>query len=308
MHGGYGIYRRWVTGIPITVNDDSDGHDKSREPIDLVTGDFTYSHTDLDIGSAPYPFGLQLVRSYNSGSRLVDGPLGLGWSHSFNLGASESSDGFQGLGADSPIDAAAAIAEIYVATDILKGTTAKERLVISSLANRWFMDQLITNVVSVSQPGNSQQHVKLPDGSYNPPPGVASCLTKNPGGSLSLRTKTGETASFDATGKLTQWADRNSNTVSFTYSGGRLQSVTNGLGRSLTFTYTGSHLTQLSDSAGRTVSYGYDTNNNLVSVTNAAGQPNQVHLRFTRPAAERFLPGRTHQAERRSTPMMRWAG
>ena len=277
LSGGYGEYPFTINGTPYHWSDDSFRHDKTREPIDLATGAYLYQNTDLSLGTGEFPFGLAFSRSYNSGSRLVDGPLGLGWTHNYSLGTSVSSNPAQGLGEISPIDAAAALAEIYVATDVLKGTKTKERLVIATLAHRWFMDQLINNSVSVSQPGNTQQYSKLPDGTYNPPPGAADTLTRNADTSFTLSTKGGDVMNFDITGKLVTWADRNDNTVTFSYSGNQLQTIDNGLGRTLSLTYDGVHLTQVADNAGRTVSYQYDATGNLTIAADAAGN----ETRFT---------------------------
>lgn len=91
----------------------------STEPIDLYTGAYLYDRDDLTVGSTAFPFGLTFHRSYNSNNRLANGPLGLGWTHSFAIGASMNSDGLKGLGQDSPIDGAAAIAEAFVSQDLV---------------------------------------------------------------------------------------------------------------------------------------------------------------------------------------------
>ena len=64
----------WIIDQINTIFDWFSGlHPQSNEPIDLVTGDYLYEHTDLTVGSGVYPFGLGFKRSYNSGSRLDDG-------------------------------------------------------------------------------------------------------------------------------------------------------------------------------------------------------------------------------------------
>lgn len=271
LSGGFGIVD-WILGGIDTIYDwFSGGHTQSTEPIDLVTGDYLYEHTDLTIGSGAYPFGLGFKRSYNSGSRLDDGPLGLGWTHNFDITAGLASNGFQGLGEDSPIDAAAAIVEHYVSIDLLQGSKTNERVVIATLTHRWFMDELIDNLVTVKEPGNTSKFVKLPDGSYNPPRGVASTLTEEADSSYLLQTKHGILLDFDTEGRITTWKDPNNNTVTFSYSAGKLQSVGNGLGRSLTFTYDGEHISQVSDGTGRSVEYVCDAAGNLADVTDCNG-------------------------------------
>ena len=240
-------------------------------PVDAVIGNQLYEHNDLIVGSSPYPIGLEFKRTYNSGMRLDDGPLGLGWAHNFHTAARVDSDGFQGMGEDSPVDAAAAVVEQYVANDILYGNKNIERVVIATLAHRWFMDQLIDNMVSVSEPDYTKRFLRLPDGSYNPPPGLADILTEKVDNSYLLRTKYGMELDFDAEGKLTAWKDPNDNTVTFTYNNGRLQTVNNGLNRTLSLTYDGERISQLSDGTGRNISYAYDAVGNLTGFTDSNG-------------------------------------
>ena len=45
------------------------------------------------MGSAAFPYGLAMQRSYTSGQRLKSGPLGLGWTHSFAVSVQPGSDG-----------------------------------------------------------------------------------------------------------------------------------------------------------------------------------------------------------------------
>jgi YD repeat-containing protein len=290
LKGGFGTTPG--TADPVTASTsevedfDIDISAFSQEPIDLVHGDYFYAHDDLSIGSGAYPFTLGFSRHYNSRDRLTDGALGLGWTHTFDVTASVDSDAFQGMAEDSPIDAAAAIAEIYVATDILRGTKTNTRLVAASLGHRWVMDRLIGNVVTIKEPQRSRSFVALPDGTYNPPPGSADVLTHEPDDTYHVRAKDGIVLDFDASGKLSQWSDPNGNTVSLTYNSGKLQSVSNGCGRSLSFTYTGDRLDHVTDSAARTVYYEYDAAGNLTTATDCAGVTKQ-----------RWLPGPNARAE-----------
>ncbi|MEW6747577.1 MAG: RHS repeat-associated core domain-containing protein [Planctomycetota bacterium] len=246
---------------------------QSQEPIDLVTGGYLVNRLDLSIGSQPFPLGLALQRAYASGGRLTDGPFGNGWSHNFDIRVSGDSDGFQGLGEDSPIDAASALAELYVAQDLLQGTKTNLRLVTGTLAHRWFMDRLIRNVVTVREGASARVFVELPDGSFNAPPGMADDLVKEGDGSYRLSSKHGIVHDFDIDGHAASWADPNGNTITFTYdAGGLLQSVANSAGRTLAFSYSGNHVSTLSDGTGRTVGYSYDAGGNLVSVTDPENQ------------------------------------
>lgn len=271
LSGGFGITDWDLFTDPLLDPDLIWPHEVSAEPIDLVTGGYLYDHTDMTVGSQAYPFGLSFERSYNSSSRLEDGPLGLGWTHNLNLTAIEGSDGFQGLGEDSPTDAAAAIVEHYVSIDLLQGSKTNQRVSVATLAHRWFMDRLIDNAVTISEPGITQVFVRLPDNSYNPPPGDASTLSQGGDSSYLLQMKHGELLDFDTDGRMATWTDTNGNTVVYSYNGGRLQSVSDDSGHTLTLAYDGDHVMQVSDGTGRDTDYSYDAAGNLTSVTDCSG-------------------------------------
>jgi len=274
FNGGFGTEYWTLSDISTESTSSSESHSTSSEPIDLVMGDYLYENTDLTIGSGGYPFSIEFKRFYNSGASLDNGPLGLGWKHNLDISAALSSDGFQGLGADSPIDAAASIVESYVIIDLLSTTKTNLRLTIATMAHCWFMDHLINNVVTIEQPGNTMQFVKLPDGNYNPPPGEAAKLTLQPDSSYLLRTKHGDYLDFDPNGRITTWSDPN-NTVSFIYGvNGKLSQVHNGLGRSISLGYDindANHIAFVTDSANRTAHFGYDAKGNLTTITDANG-------------------------------------
>ncbi len=247
----------------------------SREPIDLATGAYLYEHDDITVGTASFPFGLTLHRSYTSNNRSTSGPLGLGWSHSFAINATMNSDGLKGLGQDSPIDGAAAIAEVYVAQDLLSDPAKPlAKLVIASLAQRWFMDRLINNTVNVAMGSQTEQFMLLADGSYHPQLGSSDRLSLQ-NGAYTLQYKDGTTLNFNSVGNIASWQHPAGVTVTFTYNAAsppQLTSVSNGLSRSLTLSYNGANqLTSVSDTGGRRVAYAYDSAGNLVTFTDPLG-------------------------------------
>ncbi len=269
LKGGFGT-DPWTAGdMDTTPDSSSDDHEQSDEPIDLVTGNYLYEQTDLSVGSGNHPFSLEFRRHYNSANRYRPDPMGLGWSHNFEVQATPGSDGFEGMGRDSALDAVAAIVEQYISADLLHGPKTATNIVITTLAHRWFMDRLIDNVVTVSEPGNAGAYTLLADGSFNPPPGLASTLTQQPDLSYELRTKHGVVLDFEVDGSIGSWQDPNGNTVTFNYVTGVLQSVSSSLGRTLSFNYTGDLLTQVSDGNGRSFGYAHDAVGNLTSVTDA---------------------------------------
>lgn len=86
---------------------------------------------------------------------------------------------------------------------------------------------------------------------YYPPNGDFSSLVKNGDGTYTITEKDGLKRNFNATGTITSVADRNGNT--------------------LTFTYTSEKLTSVTDPNNRTAVFGYDANNKLSTVTDPRG-------------------------------------
>ena len=251
------------------------------DPIDRGTGAFQHQHEDLSVGSEVFPFGLGFKRTYISSAQGATGPLGNGWSHNFAFSARVDSDGFDGMGntaamSASPVATSAAIAALFVSSDLLNGFIGPTQqnlnlLVIAAQVNRWFIDQLIGNVVVVNQPSGTEHFVRLADGSYSPPLGSANLVIRNPDGSVKYATKDGLTLNFNTDGTLGTWVNAGGMTVSFTYTAGQLTSVRNSLGRQLTLAYTGSQISSVSDGNGRSVTYSY-SGTNLTAFHDALGQ------------------------------------
>jgi RHS repeat-associated protein len=250
------------------------------DPVNRVSGDYVYRHDDLSIGSGSFPYGLSFTRFYNSGERLQSSVLGLGWTHNFAIAAASDSDGFEGMAATSPINGAAAIVAIYVTQDILNTVTSNakplDRIALAAEIERWLMDQLTGNVVAVTQPELSERFTKLPDGSYNAPLGSSASLTLA-AGAYTYLTKNQVALAFNAAGQaaagqLATWHDPSGPTVTFTYTGSTLTSVSNGMGRTLTFTYTSGRISNVADGTGRSVNYTYDASNNLTVMQDPASK------------------------------------
>ncbi|MBN9694430.1 MAG: hypothetical protein J0L85_01375 [Zoogloea sp.] len=242
------------------------------DPIDVVKGSYLYSKNDLGAGTGEFPLSLSVQRQYSSGARNQPGPLGRGWTHNFAATASVGSDGFQGLGEDSALDAVATIIEQMASLDLMTDTTKPlDKMVIATLAQRWFGDQLINNTVVVKQGPNGEVFVKLPDGSYNAPPGKSVKLIKNGDGTYSYETVSKAKLNFNSAGKIATFVHPSGVQANFTYSGADLTQVQNSLGRTLTFTNSAGRVTQVSDGT-RTVKYAYDASGNLTTFTDATNK------------------------------------
>jgi YD repeat-containing protein len=264
------------------------------DPIDTFTGAFLYAANDLTLGPGHPPFGLTLERSYSSGDRANGGPFGPGWTHNFQITATEDSDGLLGLGAGgSAVDAAAAIVAATVKLDLLQGGLANgsapsaERLLLAALIEAWLMDRLTGNVVRIDQPGDGRRFVKLPDGTFNPPPGHADVLEASADG-YRLTAKDGLVLDFatllgDAgtdrhprrTFALDTWTDRHGNRLRFGYDQAtrRLARVDTDAGHAFSFQYDAQgRIARIADHSGRGVDYAYDPDGNLRTVTDPLGR------------------------------------
>jgi RHS repeat-associated protein len=239
------------------------------EPIDFQTGDYIYRHDDMKIGSGEHPYSLKFSSSYDSGARLINGPLGLGWSHNWAASARLSSDGLIGMGSQSPVNAVAAITELYVTIDLLTDAALPvDKLVMATLCNQWWVDQLTGNIVTVSMPDNRDlQYALLPDGTYSAPYNDSSTLTLV-AGAYKLTTPQKAVYSFNTTGQLISIVYPYGVTITLTYVSGKLSTISNGLGRQLTLNYTGSLVTSVTDGTGRSVSYAF-TSNQLTQFTDS---------------------------------------
>ncbi len=244
----------------------------SAEPIDMVSGNYLLTQSDITVGSLDFPFGLAFSRSYNSASRYQDGPLGLGWKHNFQVNVQTATDALMGLGSHSIIGAAAAIAELYVTFDIQQDLTKPfSKYITCALANQWFVDNLTGNAVLLANAQKSLMFVRLRDGTFAAPFSESGTLTLI-AGVYQYSTLSRTSLNFDSAGKISTWVAPSGVTVTFTYSSGKLTSVSNGLGRTLTLSYTGDRLSSVSDGTGRSVIYTVDGSKNLTAVVDPNGK------------------------------------
>jgi len=141
-------------------------------------------------------------------------------------------------------------------------------------------------------------------GTFTSPAGVFATLSRPAPGQLLLRTKRGLEYRFFAAShrKLTAIADRNGNTLTLTYDGGRLVRLSDAAGRQWDLAYDGQgrlvelsdpnlprsvafvydafdRLVQLTDPLGESESYGYGTDDLLTSITDRRG--NQAVIAYT---------------------------
>ncbi len=245
----------------------------SFEPVNLATGAYLYDHEDLALGGAE-PNGLHFTRTYDSDNRTTNSPLGYGWNHGYNISVNVHSNVELGLGQRTPVDAATLMVSAVATIDLMRttGVPALKNWVTSCLTANWAMDQLAENARSIRLQDKVLTYIKLPDGTFNPPPGVTTALSYT-NSLYKLTERFGTVINFNSDKKISTWTDVDGNMMSFTYdatASKKLISILDGTNRTLTLNYTNDYLTSVTDSASpaRTVRYS-QTNGNLTSFTDA---------------------------------------
>ncbi len=207
----------------------------SGDPVNMLSGNMFHQERDIYLKGRG---GLDIAfeRTYNSQVRK-DGPLGYGWTHSFNHQLKFYDD--------NPDDGVTNPTSLVIWVD---GTGSPNNFGVSGTVSGVPLNAIFTN------PANIYVTAKREDS-----------------GEYSIREKTGLTFYFENvagapgdTAKLLRVVDRNGNTLAFTYNGDNLTSVQDDLGRSLTFYYDDldNHITRVEDWSGRTFRYSY-VNDNL---------------------------------------------
>ena len=255
---------------------------------DLVTGSFTYSHTDLSVGSGSYPYALSFTRSYDSASRLINNGFGNGWSTNLQVTASLISDPFEGLGTTSAEAAAPALAYIYAAQDIMTPTgSATVPTMLQIVAAASAIDVFMTNLnvdkdLVVSKAGSIEHFIALGNGTFAPPPGSSDTVSYN-GTSYAITDKHKNVTQFDAAGNMTTWTSPAGPVVTVSYQtypyvGEMPQTIKNNMGRELSFNYTGAGVLESATDGStvnggnpRKVSYVYANDGVLSSLIDPTG-------------------------------------
>lgn len=241
----------------------------SLDPVDMLSGAFVHEHTDLELGGKE-PNGLRFHRYYSSDNVTEQGPLGFGWTHNYDVYVRTHSDVESGLALRQPVDAAALIVASLATLDLVSDSEPNiKNWTTAALTNQWAMEQLLENAATVRMGGKALTYIRLPDGSFNPPPGVTTRLTRT-NGLFQLEERFGTVLSFNVDDKLATWTDIDGNAMAFTYQGSDLKTVRDSVGRTLTFNYTGGQLTNVTDSTGRHVDFSYDTAGNPTHFRDAA--------------------------------------
>ncbi|MDP3139664.1 MAG: DUF6531 domain-containing protein, partial [Burkholderiaceae bacterium] len=240
--------------VPVTVNSyvnlgSSAGATYSGDPVNMVTGNMYHNETDVDL---PLKGQLRMVfqRAYNSGRAATDGPLGFGWTHSFDHALTFSDDDFDGAASASDTNN---VTSGVIWTD---GTGAEKHIVVTA--------------------GASAAGLALTTSAFKAPPGYHFSAVRNADGSYSIAERDGLRYTFQSLAgtvgqraRLIEIADRHVHRLTLTYvaasSSQRLVSVSDGT-RTLAFGYpdaTTLRIQSVTDWAGRKVQFEYDAAGDL---------------------------------------------
>ncbi|MDP3391772.1 MAG: RHS repeat-associated core domain-containing protein [Methylococcaceae bacterium] len=204
------------------------------DPVNLATGNLYHSERDISVPGRGLP--LVFDRNYNS-RNAKDGPLGYGWTHSFNHKLN-----FYGVEAGT----------VKIGWQDGSGSERFFKLTGTSVP---------VNSTFQAAPGVYVTLKREADGSWS--------VTEKNGLRYAFESNAGATAGQFA--KLQTIKDRNLNTLTLSYNADQtLKDVTDGPGRKLAFTYTAGRLSQvdvkaIAGTVLATHQYGYDAGGNLIS-------------------------------------------
>lgn len=210
------------------------------QPVNCATGTFWHTFQDVQVPGNGVP--LDFSRTYSSADAGTDGPLGYGWTDSYNMTLS-----LDGSGDVTITDANGS--QVSFAPNGAGGFVAPPRVLASLVANgdgTYTFTPYSTHVQYVFDAGGQlEQEVDRN--------GYTTTLSYN-GNQLSTVT--------DAAGR----------SLTFSYSANHISSVTGPDGTTWSYSYDGSgNLASASDPMGRTWSFTYDPNHLLLTMTDPRG-------------------------------------
>ncbi len=243
---------------PDTFGGDDPSHPNgfTSEPIDTATGNYFTSHTDLAVRGRGLPFAF--VRSYNSLDG-TSGPLGAGWTHSFNI--SLSVDPATGNVTDREGDG-----HTVTFAAAAGGAYSAPAGVFDSLQ-------------------------KSAGGEFTLTRKNQTKLTFSPAGRLmtvSDRNGNTQTLVYDSSGVLANITDPTGRTFTFSHdSAGHIVAISDPLGRIVHYAYDAAgNLASFQDAAGGVTQYGYDAQHRMTSAIDPRGN---TYLRNTYDAQGRVI-------------------
>ncbi|MBU6455555.1 MAG: hypothetical protein KGS72_27535, partial [Cyanobacteria bacterium REEB67] len=264
--------------------------EKTEVPVDFVvdhyTGNLTLRHTDIAVGSVPYPYSLPFTRTFNNRDVSTVSEVGRTWWHNYYITATIGSDPYAALSTQTAGSAAYNVLGTLVALSQMNNNTNNSIAVTLSWITADQITKLLTNnVVKIRDGERTYTFTALSDGTYLPPKGVNISLTK----AVDHFVMT----TFDGVVyKFTNWIQNTTRietitfptgvVLTFTYGGlppeHSLTSVTSNTGRSLTFAYhlyygAIPYLKSVTADNGAMATYVYDAiaTGNLTQTVDAGG-------------------------------------
>jgi len=243
-----------VPGHPPTA-----GGKKGADPVDLSTGLFTLTKTDLYL---PDVIPLNLTRGYLPGDTI---------SRNFGIGSNDSFDIFI-AGNTSPytyMDLVLADGTTIYYPRISAGTGSTDAVYQhTATPTAYYGSTIIWN-------GNGWT-LKFKDGRKYIFPDSFNTNTPNRAAITSVVDRNGNTVTFtrdSSTGNLLQIISPNGRWMSFTRdSNSRITQVQDNTGRAVNYTYdTGGRLSTVTDANGGVTTYTYDTSNRMLTIKDARG-------------------------------------
>jgi RHS repeat-associated protein len=202
------------------------------DPINTFSGEFHETIPDLEnISGTSAPLGFN--RTYSSLNSNINGPLGYGWTHNYDMKLSPYNMGTTNA-------------------TTLSGAPAIE---------------------VKQENGATSYFTKTTDGAYLSFDKTHATLTYDAANNqyVFVRNATA-TYIFDSTGKLISITDLNNNSIDLTYNtAGKLTTITNEANQNITITWTDTRVTKVKNSANKEVVYTYNTTGDLTNVNDVMG-------------------------------------
>jgi RHS repeat-associated protein len=208
---------------------------RNADPVNTATGNYNYAAADLRVPGRG--LDVEFARSYNS-QDVSTGPLGNGWSHSFNIFLTNIT--------------ASGLSVHYSDGKVLE-----------------YVQQPGTATFTSGYPGYYDTLVSNGDGSWTLGKTDQRAYVFDSSGKLTaIRDRNSNQITLTYSGSnLSQVTDTVGRAFGFTYSGSRLTSVTDPAGRTLQFGYdSASNLTSFRDARGNLNTYVYDASNRLTRI------------------------------------------